>query len=295
MTKQSFFFATLIIAIATLSGCKKDDDTTTTQDLTLNLIGLEDLGADYAYEGWLIVDGAPVSAGIFTVDADGTPSQTSFSLDADDVANATAYVLTIEPSPDNDPTPSSTHILAGDFGTADAVLTVDHGAALGTDFTASTGGYILATPTDGGSTTDENSGVWWLDPAQGPGPALSLPTLPAGWAYEGWAVINGTPVSTGTFLTASGADDAAPHSGTTDGPPYPGEDFLNNAPADLTFPTDLSDATIVVSVEPSPDNSAAPFTLKPLVGGVPAAAVDHVLYDMSNNAAATNPRGTASR
>jgi len=282
-------------ALILITGCKKDDDTATTQDLTLSLTGLEDLGSDYAYEGWLIVDGAPVSAGIFTVDANGTPSQTTFNLDADDVANATAYVLTIEPSPDSDPAPSSTHILAGDFGGTDATLTVDHGAALGTDFTAATGGYILATPTDGGSMTDENSGVWWLDPALGPGAALTLPALPEGWAYEGWAVINGTPVTTGTFLSASGADDAAPHSGSEAGPAYPGEDFLNNAPAGLTFPTDLSGATIVVSVEPVPDNSTAPFLLKPLVGGVPAAALDHTLYGMDNNAAATNPRGTATR
>lgn len=282
-------------ALVLMTGCKKDDDTSTTQDLTLSLTGLEDLGSNYAYEGWLIVDGAPVSAGIFTVDANGTPSQTSFTLNTDDVASATAYVLTIEPSPDNDPAPSSTHILAGDFGTTDATLTVNHGAALGTDFTAATGGYILATPTDGGSTTDENSGVWWLDPALGPGAALTLPALPEGWAYEGWAVVNGTPVTTGRFLSAAGADDAAPHSGSAGGPPFPGEDFLNNAPAGLTFPTDLSGATIVVSVEPVPDNSAAPFLLKPLVGGVPAAALDHTLYGMDNNAAATNPRGTVTR
>ncbi len=293
MTTKAFF----LMAIATLliiTGCKKDDETTT-QTLNLNISGLEDLGPDYAYEGWLIVDGAPVSAGIFNVDANGNLSETAFELDNDDIENATAYVLTIEPSPDNDPSPSSVHILAGDFGGDDANLTVDHGAAIGTNFTAATGSYILATPTDGGSDTNENSGVWWLDPAQGPGPGLDLPTLPDGWVYEGWAVIDGTPVTTGRFTTASGSDDAATFSGSANGPAYPGEDFLNNAPAGLTFPTDLSGAPIVISVEPQPDNSPAPFTLKPLVGTAPNPAADHTLYDMNNNAEATNPTGTVTR
>lgn len=73
--------------------------------------------------------------------------------------------------------------------------------------------------------------------ASGPTAGLTLATLPAGWKYEGWAVINGTPVSTGTFTSASAADDSAPFSGATAGPPFPGEDFLQNAPSGLTFPT----------------------------------------------------------
>lgn len=283
-------FATLFIATA----CNRDDETST-QTLDLNISGLEDLGPDFVYEGWLIVDGSPVSAGIFSVDANGTLSETAFELDTEDLESATTYVLTIEPNPDNDPSPSSVHILAGDFSGDDANLTVDHSAAIGTDFSSATGSYILATPTDGGSDTNENSGVWWLDPAQGPGPGLSLPTLPDGWAYEGWAVIDGTPVSTGIFTTTEGADAAAVYSGTAGGPPFPGEDFLTNAPAGLTFPTDLSGAPIVISVEPQPDNSPAPFVLKPLFVVAPDPAIDHTSYDMDNNAAATNPTGAVNR
>lgn len=294
MTIRAIFLVALT-ALFFVTGCKKDDDASPTETLNLNISGLEDLGPDYAYEGWLIVDGAPVSAGIFSVDANGNLSETAFELDTDDIENATTYVLTIEPSPDSDPSPSSVHILAGDFSGGNAGLTVNHGAAIGTDFTAATGSYILATPTDGGSDTNENSGVWWLDPAQGPGAGLDLPALPDGWVYEGWAVIDGTPITTGRFTAASGADDAATFSGSAGGPPFPGEDFLNNAPAGLTFPTDLSGATVVISVEPQPDNSAAPFALKPLVGGVPNPAADHTSYNMNNNATATNPTGTVTR
>ena len=292
--KNLLFLALFALAFAS---CKDDDETpvSTTDTLNLNLTGLEDLGSDYAYEGWIIVDGAPVTTGVFTVDANGTASKTAFELDATQLDKATTFVLTIEPSPDNDPAPSDVHILAGDFNGTSADLTVGHGAALGDDFTSSAGTYILATPTDG-MNNNEKSGVWWLDNSSGsPETGLNLPTLPAGWAYEGWAVIDGTPVSTGTFTDPSAADAAAIYSGTMGGPNYPGEDFVANAPAGLTFPLDLSGRTVVISVEPSPDNSAAPFLLKPLVAGVATDALDHTPYQMNNNAAATNPTGVVTK
>ena len=84
-------------------------------------------------------------------------------------------------------------------------------------------------------------GVWFLDNSSGaPAVGLTLPTLPDGWIYEGWAVIDGVPVSTGTFSTVDAADNSATFSGSKAGPPFPGEDFLINAPGMwLTFPTDL--------------------------------------------------------
>ena len=272
------------------------ETTSTSGNMNLNITGLEDLGSDYAYEGWLIVDGNAISAGVFNVDASGNLSQSDFEIDKDNLDKATAYVLTIEPSPDSDPNPSSVHILGGDFSGNTASISVDHSSAIGTNFTSSTGSYILATPTDGGSTTDELSGVWWLDPSTGPGAGLNLPSLPAGWEYEGWAVVDGTPVSTGKFTSATGADDFSGFSGTAAaGPAFPGEDLLMNAPSGLTFPTDLTGNTVVISVEPSPDNSTAPFLLKPLVGMVPTGATDHTSYNMDNNAAATNPTGVVTR
>lgn len=285
------------IGLVTISSCKKDEESTTPSNgnLNLNISGLENLGSNFTYEGWVIVDGAPVTTGTFNVDDMGNMSKTSFSISTSNLNNASAFVLTIEPVPDSDAAPSDVHILAGDFSGNSASLTIDHGAAIGDDFTSSTGGYILATPTDGGSMDDEHSGVWWLDPS-GPSATLNLPTLPAGWEYEGWAVIDGTPVTTGKFTAVDMADMAAPYSGTAAaGPPFPGEDFLMNAPSNLTFPTDLSGKTVVISVEPMPDNSEAPFLLKPLVGMVPAMANVHSVYNMDNNAANTNPTGTASR
>lgn len=287
-----------VILIFALMGCSEEDElvtmsTTTTSQLTLNINGLEDLGSTAVYEGWIIIPapaksnssaaGTPVSTGTFTVNANGELSQTKFDIDADDLANATTFILTIEPNPDSDSNPSSVHILAGDFSNDLANINVSHGAALGDDFSSSTGEYILATPTNGAD-TDENSGIWFLSLTSGsPAQGLNLPTLPDGWTYEGWVVINGTPVTTGTFLNTTVVDDADPYSSTMPGPPFPGEDFLINAPMNLNFPIDIMGGVAVISIEPSPDNSPNPFTLKPLVGNIPVGAVDHTTYMMNTN------------
>ncbi len=291
--KNSFlFFLGLIFSAGMITSCG-DDDTSSSESFDLNISGLEDLGSDYAYEGWIMVDGSPKTTGTFTVDTEGNLSATTFNVAAEDLEIATAFILTIEPSPDNDPAPSDVHILAGDFSGNSAALTIDHGAALGNDFTSSNGTYILATPTDNDD-TNEDSGIWFLDNSSGmPVAGLDLPTLPAGWAYEGWAVINGAPVSTGTFTSVSAADDNAIYSGINPGPPFPGEDFLQNAPNNLSFPTSLNGGTAVISIEPVPDNSIAPFALKPLVGMIPASANVHEAINMDQNL--DFPTGTVNR
>ena len=66
-----------------------------------------------------------------------------------------------------------------------------------------------------------------------------------------------------------------------------------SAPSGLTFQTDLAGGTVVISIEPDPDNSAMPFVLEPLVGSISANATDHTTYDMSQNLSSF-PTGTAS-
>lgn len=293
---QLILFA--LVGLFLISSCKKDDDMdpSTMKSITLNLNGLEDLGSDFVYEGWLIVDGSPVSTGTFTVDADGMLSKTSFELDAMDVDNATKFVLSIEPMNDTDPNPAPTKILAGDFSGNSANVDI---APVG-DFSNAAGKYILATPTNGAD-TDENSGIWFLDLATGsPTVGLTLPALPDGWVYEGWTVINGQPVTTGKFTNVMATDMADPYSGSEPLPDvngsdgfFPGEDFLMNAPSGLNFPTDIAGGKAVISIEPSPDNSEAPFTLKPLVHDIPASAVDHTVYNMMQNL--SFPSGSVSR
>jgi Secretion system C-terminal sorting domain len=260
------------------------------QQITLSINGLGNLGTNFRYEGWIIVNSMPVTTGKFDVDDSGNLSQTTFPVDSMDLSAATKFVLTIEPNPDPDPAPSGTHILGGNFNSNTADLSVGDPAALGDDFMSAMGYYILATPTDN-DTTDERSGLWFINP---PNAGLTVPTLPSGWSYEGWAVIDMMPVTTGKFTMVDEADSSAPYSGSNPGPPFPGEDFVMNAPPGLTFPTDLRSGKAVVTIEPDPDNSTSPFFLKPLVAQIPDTAVDHTPYMMMNNSS-TFPAGTAVR
>ena len=299
MLNKTIYFLILIIGLTTIVSCSVDDDppvVITDKTLTLNINELEDVGENFIYENWLIVNGSPVSAGKFSVNTEGVLSKTLFTIPSTVLDNATQYVLTVEPDQDTDPTPSKVHVLAGGFISNSAEVSIEHSAALGTNFSTAAGNYILATPTDGNSSNNETSGVWWLDNSSGTEEVgLTLPELPEGWEYEGWAVIDGTPVSTGKFTSVSGADSTKDFSGTTSGPQFPGEDFLMNAPEGLTFPLDLSGKTVVISVEPNPDTSPDPSPIKPLIGVVPLNASGHVLYTMDNQDIASEKFGKVCR
>ena len=278
----------ILIAALTSIGCGGNSDGD--PQLTVRLSNLETLGDGYVYEGWLITPDGPVSAGRFNIDSDGEPTETSFDALQVDLDAATKYVLTIEPEPDSDPTPTDTHVVAGDFVNGIAALSVGDGDALGTDFASATGTYFLAVPTDTGEVASFENGIWWIDATDAPPPVagLSLPTLPAGWTYEGWVVDADGPVSTGKFLTGNGADSdgAGALAGLGDAPLYPGQDFV-------TTPRALNIGhTAVISVEPSPDDSAVPFAIKPLVH--PIEDLGKMVQQQMNLNVGALPEGTAS-
>jgi hypothetical protein len=252
--------------------CSSDDDAVALSSLNVNLSGLENLGSDFVYEGWIIVSGSPVSTGTFTVNDSGVLSSTAFTVNSTQLAGATTFVLSIEPAVDTDPAPAATKLLAGDFSGNIAAVGLGPVTSSG-DFNSASGVFFLRTPTDEmpGSMNNGNDqyGVWFGTPGAPPTSGLNLPALADGWKYEGWVVVDGTgPLTTGTFTTFGAVDSSNEFSGTENnvGPPIPGEDFFNSAPAGFTFPLDVRGRTIVISVEPSPDNSSAPFLLKPLVG-----------------------------
>lgn len=288
MTLLKHKFTKTVIAAslsAVIIGCDSDSNntasTTPNTDATLNLTftALDDLGDDFVYEGWILVDGSPVTTGRFTSNTSDTQSAS-----VEDIEAATKYILTIEPAVGDDPAPASTHVLAGDIINSSATLTIADGAALGTDFTNSTGSFIIAAPS---ATAEEfDQGIWWLMPPT-PVAGLSLPVLPEGWTYEGWVAGPDGPVSTGTFTDVSAADSdgAGPTAGPNNTPNYPGQDFI-------TPPLSLIGMAAVISVEPVPDNSPAPFGIKPLID----MDIENVgaggSQDMANVIAENQPSGT---
>lgn len=277
-----------LIAAINIS-CNKDDDggTTTNNENTLNLNinGLEDLGSDYVYEGWILVNGAPVTTGRFSVNTSGTLSQTDFELDKTQLDAATAFILTIEPAIGDDPAPSDVHILAGDFLGSAGTMSVSHSTVLGHDFNSAQGKFILAT-TSTMSMTDENEGLWFLDNSSGsPMEGLSLPTLPSGWVYEGWGIIDGQPISSGRFTSTDMADlDNNPFKEPDGTPPFPGEDFIMGMSNGVDLSLAQPITKVVISIEPKMDNSPAPFTLKPLLrGDLDASSPTHTVMNLQQN------------
>lgn len=258
---KKMFIAMVAIGVLSVSCSNDDDNGSNTSELTINLSGLDALGSDFVYEGWIIVNGSPITTGRFT----SVTFPQTFSVETDLLTEATTFVLSIEPAVDPDPGPAATKILVGDFnGNSASVSTAIVG-----DFSNASGSFFLRTPTDETGTNNGNdeNGIWFGTPGMPPTPNFILPTLPDGWVYEGWVVGDLGPLSTGTFTVFNSVDDAAPFSETTQaGPPIPGEDFFLNAPQGETFPLDIRGRTVVISVEPFPDDSPAPFALKPLVG-----------------------------
>ncbi len=274
---KKFLFISLLIPF--LFSCNDDDVDTTS--LQLQFTNLPNLGSDFVYEGWFATSSGVETAGRFSVDDNGVMTPSNFNFPSSLANSATGYILTIEPAGETGDAlamPSDVHILAGDFSGDSATLSVGDNRAIGDDFSSSMGTYILATPSTA-DMTDEDSGLWFLDPS-GPAPSLTLPTLPSGWRYEGWGVQGGTPFSTGTFTSVSGADNSSMFSGPDPTPPFPGEDFVMNNPA---FPISLKGGAAVISVEPFPDNSPEPFIIKPLIGQIPSDAAIKTSYDLSLN------------
>ena len=301
MVRQNSQVDVCVILLLSLlvTACGDDNDSPTgpsqntptgssSMGLGLSFNGLQRLGSDFVYEGWILVDGSPVSTGTFRVRADGSLSQRDFPVDEAALSSATKFILSIEPSPDSDPAPSGTKYLAGDFAGNSAALSVADAAALGSDFASASGSFILETPSTAAVASDYASGIWWLDPA-GPSASLRLPALPAGWVYEGWVVGPEGPVSTGRFTQVTGDDSDAggPARGPDGTPPFPGQEFI-------TPLVPLIGYQAVVSIEPEPDNRPAPFTLKPLVDTNIEDVGPAVLQPM-DNIASMFPTGTATR
>jgi hypothetical protein len=270
-------------------------------ELTLSFSNLPPLneGTEGLYEGWAIIDGMPVSTGVFNVNTSGQPVMpgggsviATFPV-GDSIGLASSIKISLEPADDVDPGPSGLIVLGGDVESETTMLTA---AVPGLDMLMTSGGsYILATPSDNGvDPGNDDQGIWFLAM---PGPMAGLTNLPdigPNWKYEGWVVdVSGSgpvPYSTGTFDMADGfdSDEAGCMGG---GPPFPGQDYtaFHCGPV---LDLDSGDFAAVISIEPVPDNGPGPFMFKPLAGPIPTDALTEGGM-VGNQVANTFPTGTA--
>jgi hypothetical protein len=273
--------SSIIILLAVIIGgwYLFQDDDIEISSLTLD-VTLDPLQKGH-YEGWAIFGEEKVSTGKFNI------GDSLVFTSARDLSDADAIVVTIEPEGDTDSVPSGIVVLSGVLASdAEEAQTIT--LSFPVDLATASGSYILATPTNGND-TDETSGIWFLKLPPPPSAGLVLPNLPSGWVYEGWAVHNGIPITSGRFSSAEGVDFFNEFSGPEGSPPFPGEDYLINAPAGLSFPINLANGSskVVISIEPDSNGEDptgdGPFQVKPLVADVPEGALDHTNYPMQLN------------
>lgn len=220
----------------------------------------------------------------FVTDLNGRPLNNTIVLAGNDFTKAKSYLVTVETGDDEPAKPSATIILNGNVAKGNV-----WSLTFPIDLTKVTGSYLLETPTNGPS-TNETSGVWFLKIAGNSHEqaSLNLPVAPAGWVYEGWVTDNNTNLTTGRFTSPAEKDSFSNYSGPRAYPPFPGEDFLTNAPVDqnTTFPLNLAaDQTkITIGLEPGTlakdptgDNR---FGLTLLAATIAEGATDHLDYPL---------------
>jgi len=294
---KKFLFFNFILVILFFSSCDyfESDNEGNISQLELNLFGLNELPLvvsltdstkmdTLVYVAWLITDqGIPTKIlRINNVDIQNGNYTSKIDFNMGPIQSAQIFNLTIERLK-NDSTPllpSNLLILSGrfTFNTAKVSITSDENTLLNIS-----GIYNLATPTDGNDTIDEKSGVWFVDSLTavgGPKQGLKLPELYNGWIYEGWVKINDKFISTGKFKTHAGSDDSSKYSGNVPGFPFPGEDFLQNAPDGLSFPLDLSGASVYVSIEPNLKINFDQPSKIILQADIPIDAQERISYNM---------------
>jgi hypothetical protein len=309
MMKKITTLAIIAIGLIFTSCSKSEEETVKT--ITQSFQNLPDLGANYVYEGWLIVGSEKISTGRFT-NTEGA-NYSSGLIDIVKVNAATTYVLTIEPTTETGTdltSPSGWIFSKGDFTNNTAAPSTNDALFSGSmNLETATGNFFLKAPSVGTTGSDAN-GIWFID-ALPPttGGFTNLPTLASGWVYEGWVVVPNssgtpTPVSTGRFTDPNAADEsffgAANNNefkGPNGVPPFPGEDFIadpNTRYAGVTFPIDLQNATVVISIEPTTNDAATPFGLKPFAITLSNQAVATAV-SITNNYAGKAIAGTVNR
>lgn len=283
MGKMKRLFAPLYVGLGMvlfLGGCDGDSGTKPPNpkvQMSINAQNLKPLKEGLLYKAWAKVGGVYYGTDAFNVTETGqfltSGSQfrdKSFVLEAD-ITDAELVLISIEGKTSSATAPSNSVILAADVVGTNATLTTSHTSAMGGNLSSQTGQLTIMTPSDL-NTTNEASGVWYVTVSGTTlTKGLSLPTLNNGWAYQGWVEVGGTRLSTGRF-TSNTSSDSNVYS-FPDGPQFPGEDFLINPPTGVSFPFNLNNAKVSITVEPEPDDTADPSGMVVLTAQLPATVV----------------------
>jgi hypothetical protein len=251
--------------------------------VAMGFTGLQILTEDQGlYAAWINLDrGELVGLGSFNVNAEGRPINVSDGTVIDrfpstkNLFKSVSLVITIENRTGIGDGPSQSVILQGPFIDGIAELRVP--APLGIEL--SSGSYRVFTPTDGPD-TNENSGVWAVSVDNQP--LLGLPPLNNVYRYEHYVVIDGVEVTMAGFQRVDEPDFNNPWSGPLEAPQFPGEDFLENAPSGLVFPTDLSGRRILVTLEPVLGDTVDASQLVILEGTLPAGLQGGEIVELVN-------------
>ncbi|MDA1028658.1 MAG: hypothetical protein O3B41_06350 [Bacteroidetes bacterium] len=297
------FIAPLVLGLGIVffaTGCDGDSGTKAPNpkvQMSISTTTLKPLKEGFLYKAWARVDGVYYPTDAFNVTETGqfltSGSQfrdKSFVLEAD-ITDADLVLISIEGKTGSATAPSNSVILAGDVSGVNATLTSAHTDAMGGNLTGQTGQLTIMTPSDI-DLTNEAFGVWYVTVSgtvltKG----LTLPTLNPGWVYQGWVEVGGNLLSTGRFRSTNLSDSNL--YGFPDGPSFPGEDFFINPPTGVTFPLNLANAKISITVEPQPDDSADPSGIVVLTGQLPAAIVGRSAHALTATGAAI-PNATIS-
>lgn len=323
MKKFIIVFIPILFAFSNCEQNKILEPTEQKSQINLNINGLRDLGGSAWYEAWIMWsegEGDNLSnrhKSIGLLEKTGSLQfEKSVQTNLGYLQKMLHLVITVEEDTiighkiitanniiDTVAGPSEYKIVAAKVVANNGIFDIGNEQILDFNFDESFGKFILDTPTDT-LNTNLKSGIWFVDldtsiseikdtlgnvidfdTTISKQNGLNLPEVPSGWLYESWIVINGDTLSLGTFTNPVGADDSSKYgAGLSNGYAFPGEDFLTNAPAGLSFPTDLSGKNIFITIKPKhPENSNLPFALIPFTASIPANAVAKNVYELQKN------------
>jgi len=267
--------------------------------IDLVVSGLNDPGASTRYEAWFKwlnkTSTGDLEKFLYLGEliANGSNYSLSKSLNLGYIQGGLSVVIAMEPDSvvsDTAGEPGPYRIIGAELEANTGTFTLGSGEILDFDFSTATGMYFLDTPTQNPPSSTPKSGIWFgiLDTTAAVTPGLYLQDLTkaglsSGWSYEGWVLFGTEWLSTGKFKKYDIKDEGNPYSGFLPSYNVPGEDFIRNAPAGLTFPTDLSGRDVKINLTPSyPPGANAPFIITIFEGKVPETAEVQQNYPLEN-------------